>query len=270
MARASRMAGTISQSSRYDDYAVSQPPDTLPYPPAAPPARRGDGPWIPATLLILGAIAFAAIAADLHFHGALDRLNDPVNMRLHDLSRPWGILLFSTLTYLGDLKVVLAIAFIVGLWLLITRRHRSLALWAIALAGSAVLNLTFKSFFRVARPGRWTYYVFDPNSGFSFPSGHTMAVGVTAGAAVLILLHHFPAPPRTRVLAGAAVGALCVLIAFGLLYVGVHTLTDVLGGLALTCAWLGVLRFFLPPARFTPPASGASGATPAPTAPAPR
>ncbi len=220
--------------------ATSRLSDTAP-PPARPPL------WTPVVLTVLGVAAFAAVAADLRFHGQSARWTDPVSIALHQRNTPAGIILFSGLSYLGDIKIILAVMLTVGVWLWKTRRRRSLILWLVALAGSAILNQTFKDIFRVARPDRWTYYVFQPGSGYSFPSGHTMAVGVTAGTLTLILLHHFPTPARTRLLAGAAVAALTVLVAFALLYMGVHTLTDVLGGLTLTMAWLGILRFLLPP-----------------------
>ncbi|HVX85857.1 MAG TPA: phosphatase PAP2 family protein [Phycisphaerae bacterium] len=223
--------------------ATSRPADIAPPPlPAARPPL-----WTPIALTALGAAGFAAVAADLHFHGQLARWNDPVSIALHQRNTPGGIILFSGLSYLGDIKIILAVMVAVVAWLWKTGRRRSLILWLIALAGSAILNQVFKDIFQVARPDRWTYYVFAPGAGYSFPSGHTMAVGVTAGTLTLLLLHHFPLPPRTRLLAGAAVAALTILVAFALLYMGVHTLTDVLGGLALTMAWLGVLRFFLPP-----------------------
>ena len=39
-----------------------------------------------------------------------------------------------------------------------------------------------------------------------------------------------------------------VLEAFALVYMGVHYLTDVAGALAISAAWLGVIRWILPPA----------------------
>jgi undecaprenyl-diphosphatase len=199
-------------------------------------------------MIVCGAGLFVAVAADVVYHGQLQQWDDPISIALHQHGTPTGILFFSAVSYLGDLRVIVPVAAGVALWLAARRRWRSIALWLAALLGSAVINGVLKGFFHVPRPGRWTFWVFDANAGYSFPSGHTMAVGVTAGTLALLLMHHVPAPARTRTMAGFAVGALTVLVAFALLYLGVHTLTDVLGGLAATLAWVGVLRAFLPPA----------------------
>ena len=51
-----------------------------------------------------------------------------------------------------------------------------------------------------------------------------------------------------RMGAAVAVGVVGILVAASLVYVGVHYVTDVLGGLGLALAWLGVLRWWLQPA----------------------
>jgi undecaprenyl-diphosphatase len=199
-------------------------------------------------MIVCGMGLFIAVAADLVNHGRLQQVDEPIGIALHERSTPLGVLGFSAVSYLGDLRVMVPTAVLVTAWLAWRRRWRSIAVWLGALLGSAVINGVLKGFFQVPRPGRWTFWVFGPNAGYSFPSGHTMAVGVAAGTLALLVMHHAPTPPRTRMMAGFAVGALTVLVAFSLMYVGVHTLTDVLGGLAATLGWVGVIRWLLPPA----------------------
>jgi undecaprenyl-diphosphatase len=72
--------------------------------------------------------------------------------------------------------------------------------------------------------------------GQSFPSGHSMTSVVAYGALVLIFLPVVRAALRRYLIAGAVV--LCLAIGFSRLALGVHYITDVLGGFALGAAWL--------------------------------
>src|SRR4051812_11967530 len=74
-----------------------------------------------------------------------------------------------------------------------------------------------------------------------------MGVTITAGAFALIVMRWGRLPrARCRLLA-LAVAALAIAEATALVYMGVHYVTDVLGGLAVSLAWLGVIRLLLPP-----------------------
>ena len=100
-------------------------------------------------------------------------------------------------------------------------------------------NQFMKLWFRVPRP-----WVLDPNftileqareaaAGYSFPSGHTQnAVGTFGALAVTT---------KTRWIKVLSV-ALAVLVPFSRMYVGVHTLADVLVAAAMAVAFLMLLR----------------------------
>lgn len=72
--------------------------------------------------------------------------------------------------------------------------------------------------------------------GQSFPSGHAMSSTVAYGALLLVLLPALPARARRPAVAGAVV--LVLAIGFSRLALGVHYISDVLGGYALGLAWL--------------------------------
>ena len=194
-----------------------------------------------------GLSAFLTIAADVHFHGMLARADPQVAAFFHNHSQGWTTLLFSAISGLGEFRVILLVGFVIGLPLLFRRKWRTLAVWTIGLIGCGILNASLKNLFKIPRPDRFTFYDFAGNPGYSFPSGHTMAVAVAAGLLALVSLHEIPLSPfRRRVLLIVA-AAIAALEAFALLCIGVHYLTDVLAALAVSLAWLSLLRLSLSP-----------------------
>jgi len=144
------------------------------------------------------------------------------------------------------------IALAVGGVLARKRYWRTLVMFAIALIGSGVINPVLKNMFRLPRPNEYTYYVFKAGAGYTFPSGHTMAVAITAGALALVWMHHVGMPAAKRGLVGLGVVLISVIEAGSLMYIGVHYLTDVLAALGVSLAWLGVVRVLLPPVDSQP------------------
>jgi undecaprenyl-diphosphatase len=74
--------------------------------------------------------------------------------------------------------------------------------------------------------------------GKSFPSGHAMTSTVGYGTMLLAFMPLIPAAWRPRAIAGYVL--LVLLISASRLGLGVHFLSDVLGGIILGAAWLSV------------------------------
>jgi len=200
-------------------------------------------------MLLAGAAAFIAIAADVTHHGRLAQADAALAPYLHAHANPWLVLPASACSGLGDFSILVPLALVVGIWLFRRRQWRALATWSAGLIGASLLCGTLKNYFAIPRPSRFTLYTFDLDRGYTFPSGHTMGAFVAAGLLALLWMHLKPRP-RAHRLAAAALAALTgLLVAAALLYIGVHYLSDVLAALALSLAWLGILRWMLPPAR---------------------
>ena len=108
--------------------------------------------------------------------------------------------------------------------------HKSLFL-VVAIGGSALVNLAFKSIFERARPELWDRAVEVTN--YSFPSGHALSTSAFALTVVVLLWH-----TKWRTLA-IIIGALyAATVGFTRLYLGVHYPTDVIGGWLLGIAWV--------------------------------
>ncbi|MEU6994946.1 phosphatase PAP2 family protein [Streptomyces sp. NPDC046465] len=74
-------------------------------------------------------------------------------------------------------------------------------------------------------------------SSFSFPSGHTTTAALAAGLLAIALVVR---APRGRTPLAVAVGCWGVLVGLTRIYLGVHWLTDVVGGWLFSAGWLGL------------------------------
>lgn len=111
------------------------------------------------------------------------------------------------------------------------RRHAREAVFAaIALGGSALLNIGAKHGFARARPSLWESIA--PEASYSFPSAHAM--GSATLACVLVALA-WNTRWRWPVLLGSA--AFVLGVGLSRVYLGVHYPSDVLAGWAAAMAW---------------------------------
>jgi membrane-associated phospholipid phosphatase len=128
---------------------------------------------------------------------------------------------------------VVALVAVVVLWL--RGRRRTAVFVAVAVVGAAALETVTKVIVGRARP------VFsDPvahAAGGSFPSGHAMTSLTVFGVAVIMAERRRRETVAVAVVAVAAVG-------FSRMALGVHYLSDVLGGWLLGTAWLLAVDWF--------------------------
>ncbi len=109
----------------------------------------------------------------------------------------------------------------------------------IAVGGSGVAMEILKHV--IARPRPPHTFQAYLETGYSFPSGHTTGAMALYGFLWWLAWKHM-APGRTRTLVLALLPILIVAVGFSRLYLGVHYLSDVLGGFALGAVfiWIGI------------------------------
>ncbi|KAA9377563.1 phosphatase PAP2 family protein [Microbispora cellulosiformans] len=141
-----------------------------------------------------------------------------------------------TLTDFGGGTVLTCVLALATAFLLVRREVRPAAYVVATSLGALILYPVLKLLIGRLRP-----VVAEPvatATGMSFPSGHSMSSLVSYG--VLLLVFAPLAPRRARALAVAAVAALVVLVGFTRVALGVHHLSDVIGGWLLGLVWLWV------------------------------
>lgn len=148
------------------------------------------------------------------------------------------ILSFIGITELGSTIFVCGIALCVGLFLTYRGAFASAFGLAISVLGGGAAALLLKEIVHRARPE--VAFQAYRETGFSFPSGHATVAVALYGFLIYLAWRMMPAGYlRTLTIAGFTL--LIALIAFSRLYLGVHYLSDVLGGLLLggIFVWIG-------------------------------
>lgn len=175
----------------------------------------------------------------------LERFDQAVHEGAHRFRTPGVTLFFIAFTLLGTVPG-LALVVAVAATLLATRGRPRLAIYLVATGlGGWALNQGLKALFARARPDlsaalRWS-------SGYAFPSGHAMVSLVVFGALVYVVMR---VVPSWRARSACVALALCLTLAISLsrIYLGVHWISDIVGGLAAGTVWLvttgGVYEIF--------------------------
>jgi membrane-associated phospholipid phosphatase len=123
---------------------------------------------------------------------------------------------------------------LVVVWLLWRRLPRLALFVVITAAGSSLLNAVVKTSVHRLRPVLTDPVAHEP--GLSFPSGHAQAAIV--GYAVLLLVFLPVLHGIWRRLAAAFAVLMVLAIGFSRIALGVHYLSDLVGGYVLGAAWV--------------------------------
>lgn len=201
------------------------------HPPLTPAGVLLRGRW--AAPLVASAFLALAVLAAFDSGATLRPVDEPVSRALNDLREPWLDAVVKTISALGGVTVVIAVAGL--LLLLVWHQCRPLA-WTLLAATAArpLLEWALKELVDRQRPDIDRLV---PGNGPSFPSGHVMAA-----IAIWGLL-----PPVVALITGrrsawwwsVAISATVITaVAFSRVYLGVHWLTDVLGALLLGALYL--------------------------------
>ena len=142
---------------------------------------------------------------------------------------------FFILTQLGSVWMIGAGSLLITIWLVWRKRFASLVALLASVGGGILLNVLLKNIFLRPRPD--FVNAFYHETGFSFPSGHSMMSVLFYGMAAYLLANQLKTW-KWRVWLGTSALTLSLLIGISRLALGVHFLTDVLGGWGAGLAWL--------------------------------
>ena len=147
---------------------------------------------------------------------------------------------FIGITELGSTVFVVGVALSVAIFLVFRGKISYAIALAISVLGAGATALVIKETVERARPERM--YQAYAETGFSFPSARATFAAALYGFFIYLVIRMMP-PGLARTASVSALALLIALISFSRLYLGVHYLTDVVGGLLLggLFVWIGSL-----------------------------
>ena len=194
--------------------------------------------------VVLVAVPFATLLFQVLGQGPLTRLDGNIANRLNALvyESPGVVRTLRLISWLGR-PVILAL-FIAPAAVVLWRRHQPklVAFLLLTTIGGGLVDTAVKIL--VNRPRPEVDHPIQTAFGKSFPSGHAMSSLVCYGALLVLFL---PALQRGlhRRIAVVATSLLILAIGGSRLFLGVHFVSDVIGGYVLGAAWLlGAIALF--------------------------
>jgi undecaprenyl-diphosphatase len=192
--------------------------------------------WIAAIALALG--SFVAVTRESVARGNTPAADAAILRWMAARRTPTVNSVMVGVTTLGS-KIFLTALILIALAILLVRRDRREALHLIvASLGMGALEWVTKGIVERARPTEVPHVV--EVSGFSYPSGHSLATATLFLTLALIAASHL----RTRAAKAAVIAGvafLVVLVGLSRVYLGVHYPSDVLGGMSLGASWALIL-----------------------------
>ena len=208
----------------------------MPHPRLDPAGRYGLRATLFAIAFVLVAVPFGLLLTQVVTDGRLTELDTALADDLHAAvrGRPGLVSFFRALSFLGSPPWFYATVGLAAAYWWSRRRRRLTAYLAVTTLLGGAVDTVVKVVVDRPRPD-----LDDPVAhafGKSFPSGHAMTSTVCYGVLLLAFLPLLPRRSRPFAMAGATL--LVVAIGVSRLALGVHYLTDVLGGFVLGLAWL--------------------------------
>lgn len=199
--------------------------------PEHPEAR---GVTLMAAILLIAIVFFTLLLASL----GIDLISNIDSFLLNELQllrTTWMDHVMVAITELGDATVLVSLfAALLG-WLLWKRRWTAAAHWCGATLFALALTQVISWSTHFTRNDDLSTGI----SAFSFPSSHTTLSTVVYGFLAVLIAREVRVSVRWLIYALFA--ALITAIAFSHLYLGVHWLSDVMGGLTLGLVWVALL-----------------------------
>jgi membrane-associated phospholipid phosphatase len=187
----------------------------------------------------ISTLAFVSLLLNVLQLGALTQIDPVVTAFVVQHRAGWLTSLMSLVTWLGSSVIITPFWLLVGGSFLYWRRTwQPFILLGSAFLGAAALYEIIKPSVGRFRPAG-TLQVGGPNTEWAFPSGHaTQSVAFYGMLAAIIIT--WLNPRRPLLVAGLA-ALIAISVGASRIYLGVHWLTDVLGGFALGSAWLAIV-----------------------------
>lgn len=199
--------------------------------------RQGEEWFIGFLVLILfGAVwGFLGVLQDVLAKDPLVIADQAVYNFFQTLRTPWADHILVAVTELGDSFVNICLSVAVLLVLFFKRCYRTAGYWLLTVLGGLIGVQVLKWLIHLPRP----VALYQGSSTYGFPSGHTTMSVIIYGFLAILIARKLSSTLRWRLF--VTVFAISFFIALSRLYLGVHWLSDVLGGFLIGTSWTTLL-----------------------------
>lgn len=198
--------------------------------------------WWAGALLVAGDAVFWLMFAAVQSDSGLAAMDGPVHSALVDSRNPaaTGALALVSAVTAPEVLTVIGAAFALA-WVLWKRELWRPTVLMGAMALAVVVTTLIKQLVSRSRPPA-SDFLLGPDDALSFPSGHTVGIGVFTVVLAYLLLSR-QATRTTAVLGFCAAFGFTALVGLSRLYLGYHWLTDVVASFGVALAVAGVAMF---------------------------
>ena len=188
----------------------------------------------------LGFLGFIRVTREL-IEGEVGAMDRAILLAVDRTRTPGTTVMAVDVTALGSITLVALFSAFTLLVLLVVRDRLGALQLLAASAGAGLLTIVTKDMIERIRPAEAQQLIVV--SGFSYPSGHSVAASALYLTIAIIASRHIRHPgARTAIF--LAVSVLLILVAASRVYLGVHYATDVVSGISLGAAWAFLLAGF--------------------------
>jgi membrane-associated phospholipid phosphatase len=185
---------------------------------------------------VLFAVVFVLLAEEVHESATLPT-DQRVLRAVDNRTASWPVAIGNDVGLVASEVGIVVLGVALAGWHTVRRRWLDALLFLGAVGGYGVLTLLIKHLVQRQRP---IAFFRVPESGYGFPSGHTLGATCLAFA-VGFILWRGGASRGLKALCTIALLLGVLLIAMSRLLLGVHYPTDVLGSVLLGTAWMSAL-----------------------------
>lgn len=180
--------------------------------------------------VLIGLLVFFALMATLVAFGLTTDLDYEFGQAFL-LKSPGAFKIVKAFTSLFNPLMATGIGIVITLIFFACKKFWQGALVGLSLGIGALVNFLAKILIRMERPA---YKLID-EPGFSFPSGHSNAAAAIS-VALMLVVENSKMDARTKRILKFLLGFFMFAMAMSRIMVGVHFLSDILGGLSLGAA----------------------------------
>lgn len=171
----------------------------------------------------------------------IDNFDQTIAAWIQALESPVLTHLMEGFTVIGSGWVIAILVPVIAIFLYLVLGHRRELIFFIGvIIGSSLLNVVLKIIFHRARP---TIHHIIEATGYSFPSGHSMAAFTLYGIVTFLLWRHLSDSFKRGILVLFST-VMILMIGISRIYLGVHYPSDVLGGYMASGSWLAASIWF--------------------------